>query len=386
MLTFRITTFSRLLQFALAIALMSTMACNPNDHETIEILSDSNAEEVYITSEQFESSDMKLGNLEEKVFSTTIQANGMIDVPPENKANVSTYYGGFVARIKLLPGQRISKGEVMFTLTNPEYVQMQQDFLEIQSKLSYLKEDYERQQTLARDNIASRKNFVKAETDYNVALAMYESLKKKLLLININPAKISDNNLKTNIVIYAPISGFVTKVNATMGMYLNPTDVAVELVDSDHIHLELNVFEKDIQKVKIGQDVRFKLPDVDGIWYDAEVHLVGKTVEGDNRTVNVHGHLKDESLATLFIPGMYVESQITTESSKVMALPEDAVVNVGNESFVLVKLNSSTDGLTFEKRQVVPGQTENKWLEILNPEDFKSTDQILTKGGFNLIN
>lgn len=361
-------------------------SCATSEQNVEEDMPGNASNEVLITNKQFESSNMKLGSLEEKVFSSTVHTIGMIDVPPENKASVSTYYGGFVEKINLLPGQKVNKGQMLFTLANPEYVQMQQDFLETQSKLSYLKSDYERQLTLAKDNIASRKNFLKAETEYNVALAIYESLKKKLILININPATISYKNLKTVIVIYAPITGYITIVKATKGMYLNPTDVAVELVDSDHIHLELNVFEKDIQKVKVGQPISFQLPDADGQWYDAEVHLVGKTVEGENRTVNVHGHLKDESIASLFVPGMYVEAKIAIENEKAVALPEEAVVNVGNTYYVLVKRGKNATGQSFIKREVQLGKTQSKLVEIKNAGDFNSTDQILFKGAFNLIN
>ena len=328
---------------------------------------------------------MKLGSLAEKEFSSTVHANGMIDVPPENKASVSTYYGGFVESISLLPGQKVKKGQMLFTLGKPEYVQMQQDFLETKNKLAYLKADYERQQTLAKDNIASQKNYLKAQTDYNVTLAMYESLKKKLRLINIDPAKISGSNLQTSIVIYAPIAGYVTKVNATKGMYLNPTDVAVELINSDHIHLELNVYEKDIQKVKVGQNIKFQLPDASTKWYDAEVHLVGKTVEDENRIVNVHGHLKDESLSNLFVPGMYVEAQIAIDSESAPALPETAVINAENAYYALIKQSENENEEVFTKKEVIPGKNQNGWIEIKNVNDFKPTDIVLTEGAFNLI-
>lgn len=378
-----ISSFSKAFSImALGVLIIS---CNSSTSNTESEVIGQDRNKIIITKKQFESSGMALGKLEESVFSSTVHANGMVDVPPENKASISTYYGGFVERLNLLPGEHIKKGQILFTLGNPEYVQMQQDYLEAKNKLSYLKADYERQQALAKENIASQKNFLKAKTEYSVTLARYESLRKKLQLINISPAQVTENNLQTVIAIYAPISGYITKVHATKGMYINPSDVAVEIVNADHIHLELNVYEKDIQKVKEEQPIRFQLPDAGGTWYDAEVHLVGKTVEDENRTINVHGHLIDESLSRLFVPGMYVEAQIAVSNERTLSLPEEAVVNIDDKYYVLVLDKGTDTNFTFDRREVIIGKNQNKLTEIRNADQFKATDQILIKGAFNLI-
>src|SRR5690606_36905728 len=146
---------------------------------------------------------------------------GMIDVPPANRASISPYFGGYVKEIDLLTGQRVKKGQVLFTIENPEFVQMQQDFLEAKGELVYLSADYERQKSLSKDNVTSQKNFLKAQSDYTVTKVRFESLRKKLELMNINPNKLTIDNIRTKINVTSPIDGYVTKMDVTRGAYLN---------------------------------------------------------------------------------------------------------------------------------------------------------------------
>src|SRR5690606_39046850 len=130
-------------------------------------------------------------------FNTVVKANGMFAVPPQNQADVSAYFAGYVKDINLLPGNAVKPGQVLFTIENPEYVQVQQDFLEAQGRLSYLKSDYERQKELMTDNVTSKKVFLKAESDYTVTLAQFQSLKKRLSLMNINPNTLTGETIRS---------------------------------------------------------------------------------------------------------------------------------------------------------------------------------------------
>ena len=345
---------------------------------------DITANEIMVTAEQFSSSGMKLGEITQKSFSERIQVTGMMDVPPEYKAAVSVYFGGAVKYVSLLVGQDVKKGQVLFALENLDYVQMQQDYLNAKIKLNYLKTEYERQKTLLHENVSSQKKYAKAESDYFTILSDYEALGKKLQLLNINTSKLDYNSITTYAVVKAPISGCVTEVNITKGQYLSPNEVAVAIVNTEHMHLELNVFEKDIRKIKKGQTIRFVLPDNTSKYYEGEVFLVGQAVYSEDRTINIHGHLKDESHESHFIPGMYIEGEILVDEIERPALPSDAVVNVEEYYFVLVTKSMNNNDYIFDKRQVMIGRVNDSYTEILNAAEFKG-HQIVIKGAFNLI-
>jgi cobalt-zinc-cadmium efflux system membrane fusion protein len=338
---------------------------------------------IRITYEQFEMGGMAIGSPAQALFSSTIQVNGYIDVPPRNKAAISVYYGGYVKGLDLLPGQSVRKGQVLFRLENPDFVQMQQDYLETRAQLDYLKNDFERQQTLAAENIASQKDFLKAASDYEVQQARSEGLRKKLEMLNIDLEKVEARDFVSGIQIYAPISGIITKINVSSGSYLNTSDIPVVITNPDHLHLELDVFEKDLHLVNKGQKIIFRVPGSGNMSNTARVHLIGGVVEGKNRTVRVHGHLEKEANEKGLLPGMFVEAEIETAADSVLALPETAIVSVEEASFVLIQKEKDDKGYLFERRRVQTGRTSNGMTEIMDapfPEE-----PVLINGAFNLI-
>lgn len=360
------------------------MSCNSkNKQDVIEINSSGTPETnlVTITKSQFESSNMELGSISKQEFNSSVKANGMFDAPPENKATVSAYFAGYVKNISLLPGDAVKKGQVLFTLENPGYVQMQQDFLEAQSRLDYLKADYDRQQTLLADNITSKKSFLKSESEYKVTLTQYQSLKKKLGLMNINPNTLSGETITSTISVLAPISGTVTSIEASKGMFLNPSDVALTVTNTNRIHLELKIFEQDLPLVKEGQPIKIHLQNNSDSIYDGEVHLINKAVNTEDRTINIHGDLVNDKDAKLFAPGMYIETDIITRSHIFDALPNEAIVNIENAFYALTK----QDETTYKKVSIAVGLSSNGFTQILNSNDFTDKTEFVTKGAFNLI-
>lgn len=378
--------FRNILPIVLPLVMGLQSCTSGDDSAAIEIQPQKESTSAFISlsESQFSSAGMKLGEIEPRQFARLIKVNGIMDVPPENKASVSAYFSGYVKDLKLLPGQKVNQGQLLFTLENPEYVQIQQDFLEARGKLSYLKSDYERQQNLVKDNVTSQKNFLKAESDFQVTRARFQSLKKKLEMMNIDPDQLTDENLRTSIAVKAPISGQVTAVNVNRGKFINPSDVAVSITNTDHLHLELNVFEKDLQWVSKGQRINFRLQNAPGNRYEAEVHLVNQYLDPETRTAGVHAHLLGEAENQNFAPGMYVEAEIVSATDTVAALPEDAVHESGGKSWVLVQ-NSSGENREFSRIEVKPGRRSGGYLEVLNPGDLPSDAEILVKGGFELM-
>ncbi|APF17244.1 efflux transporter, RND family, MFP subunit [Caldithrix abyssi DSM 13497] len=340
--------------------------------------------QIIITAEQFTSSNMELGKITLQYFSERIRATGMIDVPPQYKADVSVYYGGTVKDVRLLAGQSVKKGATLFTLENPDYVQMQQDYLTAKSRLNYLRAEYERQKKLFAENVASQKKYLKAESDYFTVLSDFKALGQKLRLLNIDPENLDYNRVATFTEIKAPIGGYVTQVNITRGQFLSPNEVAVSIVNTEHLHLELKVFEKDITKIKKGQSIRFRLPDNDTDYYEGLVFLVGQAVYSPERTINIHGHLKNEALSSQFIPGMYIEAEILVNEEQYPALPTDAVVNVESGNYILVKKSFTNNQYIFVQEAVKIGKSNDGYTQILNADRFGDAE-ILIKGAFNLI-
>jgi cobalt-zinc-cadmium efflux system membrane fusion protein len=346
---------------------------------TDEVIS---SEEIVISAEQFNSSEFTLGQLEQKSIDQTINAAGIIEVPEKNKAVVSSYIGGTVGPMNLIIGQWVSKGQTLFTLTNPDLIQIQREFLEIKGTLDYLKNEYIRQKALSDENISAKKDFLKAEAELNRAEVNLSALSEKLALIGISPDQVSNSNLTSQLKVLAPIGGYVEVINVVQGSFLNATETAIEIMDTRHMHLELHVLESDFAKLKLEQKVVFKNQSNAAKTYEASVHLINKMLD-ENHFVNVHCHIEDSALKEL-APGMYIDSYIISDQKTAMTLPKDAVVSIDNNHFVLLLRDTNNDKYTFDKKLVKVGDTNDDYIEITNAKDLPQDGQYLIKGAYNI--
>ncbi|MCK0145924.1 efflux RND transporter periplasmic adaptor subunit [Arenibacter sp. F26102] len=380
---------SRILYISLiSILLFNVMACGDssnknNTHDNAAEGADK-AKTITLTKAQFEGENMELGRLSQQNFPVVVEVAGTIDVPPQNKAIVSAFFGGYIKRTPLLIGNKVKKGQPLLTLESPEFVQIQQEYLESFEQLNFLKSEYERQKSLVAEQITSQKNFLKAESEYKRNLASNNGLRQKLNMLNISPENVEKGILVSETTIFAPIDGSITQVNVSKGMYVSPSDEIMEILNTDHIHLELSVFEKDIMKIKKDQKIRFRISEASEEFYEAEVYLVGTSIDADSRTIKVHGHLHDDENHN-FAVGMFVEAAIITENKNITALPVESVLTLDDSQYVLTLVSEGNDGRIFESRTVKTGDSYNGYIAITDLGELKDNDQIIVKGGFNLM-
>jgi len=378
----------RSFRFTLALLVsIFTYSCGQQAAETagIEISKVSSEEGIItLTLDQFNSMNMAWGKMDSSQFSEEITVQGAVRVPVENMQEVTTFYGGYVSGLELLEGQSVKKGEVLFYLENPEFILLQQNYLEAKSQLSYLKSEYDRQKTLYGEQIASQKNYLKAEADYQGTRAKAESLKRQLGLLRINVEELQPESIRSKVPIYSPIAGFVTAINVVPGAYIQPRDVAVSLISKEHLHMELVVFEKDATRIKKGQTVAVHIPEISSENLIAEVFMVGQSIN-EARQINVHADLIDESKESMLVPGMFIEGKVQVDPKKGISLPQTAVVQSDGKMFVLVLREKNEKGYSLEKIEVQLGKVGGGTIQILPGSKLTITDQILVNGGFNLL-
>ncbi len=340
--------------------------------------SNSTGNEVILTDEQLKLLNIQTARPEARQMSGTVKANGMLDVPPQNLVTISAPLGGFVKFTELLQGMKVKKGQVVVILEHPDYIQMQQDYLDSQSQLEFLALEYSRQQELAAENVNAVKTLQQSKSNYLSMKAKVEGLKAKLKLINIDPIDIEKGEIRNTISIPSPITGYVTQININIGMHVNPTDVLLKIVDTEHLHAEAQVFEKDLSKLAVGQKVRIKLSNETKERL-ARVYLIGKEITTE-RTVRVHCHLQDEDIS--LIPGMYFSAVIETNAKSFDALPNEAVVNFDGNYFVFVA--NETNPHSFKMLEITKDISEDGYTSVSLPEAAKNK-MIVIKGTYSLL-
>jgi len=369
--------------FALAIGFLSSCG-GENKSSEGENSEQEDTSLVEITQEQFNSMKMEISPLQEREFDNTVKASGKIDVPPKNRAKVTSFVGGYVKTISLLVGDKVAKGQPLLTLESPEYIDLQQSYLEIAGQMEYLKSEYERQKTLFDEKISSQKKYLEAESDYKRAKATYESLRQKLNMLRINPSQVEQGKFSSYITVYSPISGDITAINANVGMAISPVDVIMEIVETQAMHLELAVFEKDIFNLKTGQKIKFTVPQVGSEQFEAQVSQIGKSVGGNDRVINVYASL-DANTKQKLLTGMFVEAQLVADSRNALSVPFDAVTTEEGNNFLLILASEKESIYTFRKTLIKTGERNGDWLEIIPDSNLNLETKLLTKGVYDVM-
>ena len=315
-------------------------SCGKKSEEGMEAAEEMASEEgksfLELKDEQIKAAEIETDSIIERSISAILKVNGVINVPPQNLYSINAPYGGFLKKTDLLEGTRVKKGEVIATLEHPDYIQMQQDYMNSVSQLSYLEKDYQRQVELQKGNATAAKTLQKAEADYNSLLSTVKGLEAKFVMIGINKEVVKEGKITSTISLRSPINGYVTKVNANIGKYVNSQDVIFEIVNTEYLHVELTVFEKDIDKIKLGQKIRFKLANDPGIEHTASVYLIGKQFD-DTRTVRIYGKLDKED--PNLVLGMYINATIDLGEKVEATVPRQAIVMDNGKKYVFLQNN-----------------------------------------------
>lgn len=379
----------------------SSLATNEETHAEGKHTGDRHAESEHAESEhagdgstvelsvaQYQSAGIELGTVQSRNLNYLIRASGLLDVPPQNSFSISAPMGGFVRATPLLEGMKVRKGQLLVTLQNPDFVQLQQDYLDNQSQLTFARQEYQRQRELSQQNVAALKTFQQTTAAYHSLQAVVAGLEEKLRVLGIRPQALDNGRLSSKIHLYAPANGYVTTVNVNLGKYVNPTDVLFEITDTEHIHVELAIYEKDLARIRIGQPVRFSLTTDPGREYRAKVYLINRKI-GEDRTVRVHCHPDKEEAG--FVPNAYVTAQIETTAEQLPVLPDQAIVSSEGKDYVFVeteetgKETHADGGRHFRRIEVGKGISDNGYTHVRFPPSFDLKTPVVLKGAYTLL-
>ena len=355
------------------------MACSNKDQKEETVAATATADTLVLSNEQLKNASLAIGQMQELEISSLMKVNGKIDVPPQNMVSISVPLGGYLKTSKLLPGMHVNKGEVVAVMEDQQYIQLQQDYLTAKVKLVMFEKEFIRQKELNASQASSDKMLQQAESEYKTQKILVSALAQKLQLVGINPSTLNENNISKSVNIHSPIDGYVTKVNVNIGKYISPTEIMFELVNPTDIHLALKIFEKDLDKLFIGQGLVAFTNNNPQRKYDCEVLLIGKDINQEGFT-DVHCHF--ETYDKLLIPGTYMNAEIKVRNRKANVLPIDGIVRFEGKQYVF----KAIDKQQFIMTEVRLGDTENGMTEILLPEkDILDKSNYVTKGAYTLL-
>jgi membrane fusion protein, heavy metal efflux system len=337
------------------------------------------ADVVTLTKEQLKNANLVIGNFDQTTLSEDVKANGIVDVPPMNMASVSVPINGFVKSTKALPGSFVSKGEVLAVINSMDYVQMQQDYLQTLSKLKFAEQELERQTVLSLEDVGAKKKLQQAESDVSFSKAQAKGIEMKLQLIGNQINSLKNGKIISTVNVVSPIDGFIKMTNLAIGKNVVPTDVLFEITGNAHKHLELKVFEKDITKISVGQKIIIENPKFSNLSVTATVFLVGKNVESETKTINIHAHIDSEKAEDKLTVGQYVNTRILTGNRTAKTLPETAILRRGEGGIIFVQIKENT----FQQISIKLGLSERGNVEVFLEKDINSSK--IVKSGASIL-
>jgi len=335
---------------------------------------------VALQLKQLDVMNIELGTVKQVNLGATLKVNGQLELPPQKMASVSAIIGGRVQSVAVIEGDKVRKGQVIARLSNPEFITMQRDYLSAKSNISFLEKDYQRKQELLKDGITSSKSFQQAEAAFLEGKSALNATKATLQLMGINVSALESGKIVSTIPIVAPIKGYIQNVEINIGKYVSPEQEMFEIVDNEHLHIGLKVFEKDIDKAKVGQKITFALTTRPDKIYEAEIFALGKAFDMKTRAVKVHAKIigSHEGLLT----GMFVEARIITGNKEVNALPDAAFVTEDGLDYVFVQKGKDDDDIELEKVRVNKGVSDLGFSEVVFIKDLPKDALIVIKGAF----
>ena len=234
--------------------------------------------------------------------------NGILVLPPQSRATVTLTMGGSIRSTTLLPGAYVKQGTVLATLENPEFIALQQSYLDSHAQYEFLRTEFLRQQTLAREEASSQKHFQQSKAEYLSMRSRMDAAAAQLALLGVATTRLLAGGIIPYLDIKAPISGYAADVKMNIGRHFDVGEPLCEIVNKSDMMLRLTAYEKDLANLRAGDRVEFRVNGIEGETFHGVITMVGQQVNNENRSIDVYVRIEGQN--PQFRPGMYAMARI----------------------------------------------------------------------------
>lgn len=341
-------------------------------------------DDIPLTQKQVNAVDLKMGEVEPRELDATIQVNGSLVLRAQNIGNVTALMGGIVKGIQVKEGQQVTKGQVVATIENTDVVSLQREYYSAYKGCELARLEMQRQQTLASNGAGIKKNLQQTQKEYQVAHANLVGIARQLQQIGISPATVAKGKFTTVFPLRAPITGTVSQITASLGSYADMQTPLMSIRNNGAVECDLNVFEKDIDKVKVGDRVLLSLTNQPGVKVSGHVYGMNEYFNDGTKSVAAHVRLDATRGAKLF-DGMYVSGKIATGRQACSALPSKAIVTTDGKTYIFALNQTPKAGkYSFSRHEVTTGVSQDGYTEVSLCKHIKKGQKIVTDNAFYL--
>src|SRR6266853_992619 len=321
------------------------------------------------TSGSAQSHAIETGTVAPQSIAGTILATGKILVSEDRMANIGPVHEGRLVRLYAGQGSNVKKGQKLADLESADIDQAEADYLKALADsenarrtsladVKFAQATYDRTKALYEKSITAGKNVEAAEHDLEMAKASAASVvaqtkaaltsaRRHLLILGLKDSDIdalaSKSSLAAVFSLTSPISGIVIERNGTIGATVASDANVFKIIDVSRVWIDANVFEKDLERVRRGQEVKVSVPAFPESSFSGRVILVSSVVDPETRSVKVRTEVPNPD--GRLKPDMFANVQIITDQHRAsISIPESAVLNDGEKTVVFV-----ADGSGYKK-------------------------------------
>ncbi len=291
---------------------------------------------VTVSTEQMQTINLQTAHLEEREMGGTVRVSGTLKLYPQDRADVNPLIGGVVRRIMVTPGQQVKAGQTLVYIENTEILSLQRDYADAVRNATLARQELERQYAMSKEGAGVGRNLQQATAEAKNAEAQRQALKIQLQQLHISPAAVEEGNFVRQIPLKSPISGSVGEIPVNTGTYADPQTLIMRIQNNRALYADLNVYEKDVDRVAVGQEVSITLTNHGTHGVKAEVVRITPTLDETTKTMAVQARIIDTEHCANVVPGMAVSAGIIVGKHRTLAIPEEAVVDIKGKKYIFV--------------------------------------------------
>ena len=308
---------------------------------------------------------------------------GKVQYSEDRYAKVSSPLVGRVVEVRAKLGDKVAAGQVLLSLESADLGAAYSDFVKAESDFQLSKRNYELANDLYETKAMSKKDLVQAENDFLKAQAEFRRTRERLLALRV-PAEELDKPRTERLItsrfdLKSPLAGTVVERNVTVGQMVgaDPTQVLYTIADLNELQVVAEVYERDLSRVSKGVAVTVTVEAYPDETFSGTIVYVGDVVDPTTRTIKVRCNVTNRDLKLK--PEMFARVRLRVGSSRpVLALPKEAVIEVGGQAYVFVQ---AADG-RYVRRPVVTGTMSGDTIQIR--EGLQSGERVVVKGALLL--
>ncbi len=343
---------------------------------------------IPLTARQVKTAGLSFGQAEYRDIDATLSANGQIILRAKDKGNVASLMGGIVKAIYVSDGQYVSKGQTVAMVENTDVVSLQREYYSASKDCEFARLNMQRQQTLDKSGAGIKRNLQEAEKEYHIAQAKMQGIAQQLAQMGISTASASRGRFITTFPVKAPISGQVSNITASLGSYADMQTPLMSIRNNSAVECDLNVYEKDINKVQVGDQVLITLTNEPGTKIYGRVYGMNQYFTDGTKSVAVHVRLDNSKFKiqnSKLFDGEYVNGSIAIGRQRSKTLPSNAIIRSDGKSYIFA-LNGKPDkqGYHFSRHEVTTDATGNGYTAVTLCKHIREGQEIVTDNAFYL--